>query len=89
MCASKFLVAVARQHHRTPPSKEDIRAEGQRMEKKQPETYSRRRERLAGCQMLRCSEARFHTRCQKLGATSITYLPTYLPRYRAGTEQVL
>lgn len=66
VCAPKFLVAVARQHHRTPPSKEDIRAEGQRMEEKQPETYSRRRERLAGCQMLRCREAQFHTPTRSL-----------------------
>ena len=52
VCALKFLVVVARQHHHTTPSDEDIRAEGQRMEKVQPETYRRTRERLAGCQML-------------------------------------
>lgn len=58
--AAKFLVSVARQHHRhpsPPPQKENIRAEGQRMVEVQRETYSKRRERLAGCQMPRCSEA--------------------------------
>lgn len=36
------------------------------MEEVQRETYSRRRERLAGCQMLRCSEARCHTPARSL-----------------------
>lgn len=36
-CAAKFLVPVARQH---PLQKENIRAEGQRMEEVQRETYS-------------------------------------------------
>lgn len=50
----------------TPSRGQNIRAEGRRMEEVQRETYRGGRERLAGCQMLRCSEARCHTPARSL-----------------------
>lgn len=45
----------------------------------QPETYRRVRERLAGCQLLRCSEARCHTPARSLVRPFLTQQAVSLP----------
>lgn len=65
-----------------PPPTRNIRAEDNEWQRCNVRPTGKRRERLAGCQMLRCSEARCHTAARSLVPPSIKLLPSRLPLLR-------
>lgn len=99
VCAPKFL--GPHQHHRPPlpPLQRGISGlKNNEWQRCNVRPTGKRRERLAGCQMLRCSEARCHTAARSLVPPSIKlccFPPAFpffdicLPRHEAQGTSVL